>query len=352
MTTFDDTKFFQAMNHISALQAQIDKELEGLLNDIDPQWREHEAERQAERAALKTAKPRKHHQPLPTEIIEMPKSNRIDSDVMDVLKSALCEGNLLFLPPKQMERKLYERTNEVLTRLGGKWKGGKTRGHIFDDDPAPLLSEVLATGIMPLDNPLDFYETQPAVVETMLSKVTITPTVISEPSAGRGAIVRAAKAKYPHVPLHAIEVDPKRAEILRNIPDVNVHQGNFIEDIARWSKQAPDLILMNPPFTSPQDHKAYITHIYAAYEMLQAKGQLISIAPAGLKFNTDKRTSDFRAFIQQRGTIEDLPSGAFGDSGTLVATVIITMHKTKGDVSTSPAPARVQLSEPQLVLFA
>ena len=255
----------------------------------------------------------------------MPKSNMIDADVMEVLKTAWCVENKLYLPPAQMERKLYERTNEVLTRLGGKWKGGKTRAHLFDDDPAPLLAEVLNTGIMPLDNPLDFYRTPAEVVERMVEIVgDVSGKVVLEPSAGDGAIVEQVVSKYPRAIVHAIEVDEKRADKLRQkFSGVNVTQADFMAH----TPANPDVVLMNPPFTLQGDKLAYITHIQKAYDVMKAGGKLVAIAPASLKFRSDKRTAGLREFVTERGYIEDLPAGAFGDSGTMVSTVLLAMDK-------------------------
>jgi hypothetical protein len=56
-------------------------------------------------------------------------------------------------------------------------------------------------------------------------------------------------------------------------------------------------------------------------------GKLVAIAPASLKFRSDKRTSDLREFVLSHGAIEDLPSGVFGESGTMVSTVLVSMGK-------------------------
>ena len=180
------------MDKINALYAEADVLLQGLLNDVDPQWQEHAEERKAAKVSRKQKpEPKK-------EIVEMAKSNMVDADVMEVLKSAWCDGLKVYLPPAQMERKLYERTNEVLTRIGGKWKGGKVRAHVFEDNPADLLAEVLSTGIMPQDNPLDFYRTPAEVVERMVSIAgDMSGMFVLEPSAGDGAIVEQINDKYP-----------------------------------------------------------------------------------------------------------------------------------------------------------
>ena len=319
----DTDKFTFTMDKINALYAEADVLLKGLLEEINPEWQEQAEERKAAKVAQKAARKAK---PEPIkEIVEMAKSNMVDADVMEVLKTAWCEGLKLYLPPAQMERKLYERTNEVLTRIGGKWKGGKTRAHVFEDDPAPLLAEVLSTGIMPLDNPLDFYRTPAEVVERMVSIAgDMSGSIVLEPSAGDGAIVEQVVSKYPSAIIHAVEVDAKRADKLRQkFSGVNVTQADFMAH----ASIIPDVVLMNPPFTLQGDKLAYITHINKAYQAMKEGGKLVAIAPASLKFRSDKRTSDLREFVLSHGTIEDLPSGVFGESGTMVSTVLVSMGK-------------------------
>lgn len=308
------------MDVIIALSEQSNKLLDDLLNDLDPQWREHEAERKAAKVSRK-------QKPEPQkEITEMAKSNMVDSDVMKILKSAWCEGLKVYLPPAQLERKLYERTNEVLTRIGGKWKGGKTKAHVFEDDPAPLLAEVLATGIMPLDNPLDFYRTPAEVVERMVAFVgDMSHGVVLEPSAGDGAIVEKVIEKYPTAKIYVAEIDDKRAEKLRQKFGVNIK--TIFADFLESAPPRPDYVLMNPPFTSQADKLAYIAHIHKAYGLLSDGGRLVAIAPASLKFRTDTQTANLRELIMERGCIEDLPAGVFGESGTMVSTVLVSMVK-------------------------
>lgn len=309
----DTDKFTAAMDEINALNERANLLLENLLNEIDPQWREHAIERKT--------KPKK------VEVVEMSKSNMVDADVMEVLKSAWCEGNKVYLPPAQMERKLYVRTNEVLTRIGGKWKGGKTRAHVFEDDPAALLAEVLATGIMPLDNPLDFYETPPEVVKRMIDVAgDLNMKSVLEPSAGNGAIVWQVIQSFPMANINAIEFDQKRAGKLREkySERIDVYESDFMQYTA---ENFHDVILMNPPFTLQGNNLAYIDHIKHAIHLLKEGGKLVAIAPASLKFRSDKRTTELREHITKHGTIEDLPVGSFGESGTLVSTVLVSMVK-------------------------
>lgn len=247
----------------------------------------------------------------------------IDSDVMGILSRATCEDHALRLPNEKLSRELYLRVNEVLERLGGKWRGGKTKAHLFDDDPAPMLAEILATSIMPEDNPLDFYPTPPEVVDILLNNIALPPETILEPSAGDGAIVRALQDTFPRANIDAVEINPKLATKLRRIEGVRVIEGDFLQHTGAY-----DVVVMNPPFTAKGDGSAYATHIVHAFGMVKPGGVLSAVAPAGLKFITDKRITRLREIIREcRGTIMDLPTYAFKESGTGVQSVIVYMEK-------------------------
>ena len=150
------------------------------------------------------------------------------------------------------------------------------------------------------------------------------PIITLEPSAGDGAFAKALRAMSTMFVIDAYEVDEKRTLKLRelNDKDLNVYCQDFL---TADGNRAYDLVVMNPPFTSPTDKKAYIAHVQKAIEWTRAGGLLIAVCPAGLKFNSDKRTSELRDFILAHGTIEDLQAGAFGDSGTMVSTVLVSV---------------------------
>ncbi len=250
--------------------------------------------------------------------------SQLDPDVLDALSHSTCTDHRLILPA-QLERKLYDRVNEVLTRLGGQWKSGKVKAHVFEEDPAPLVAEVLATGIMPPKNPLGFYPTPDDLVDEVIGQITVgSPEAILEPSAGEGAFVKALLARFPSTRIVAVELDPKRAAKLRQLgPRVQVVEGDFLQ----YNACGYDLVVMNPPFAVERDALEYIEHIRHALALLTPAGQLLAIVPAGLKFRRDRRTSELRALIEQNGQIEDIRAGAFDVSGTSVSTVLVEMQK-------------------------
>ena len=81
---------------------------------------------------------------------------------------------------------------------------------------------------------------------------------------------------------------------------------------------------MNPPFSKHQD----IDHVYKAFEILKSGGILVSVMSNSPFFRTDKKSEDFREFLMLNSAIvEELPEGAFKESGTMVKTCIIKIKK-------------------------
>ena len=260
----------------------------------------------------------------------------ISDDVFGVLARATWMENRVILPPAQLERKLYLQVNEVLERLGGKWKGGKVKAHVFETDPAPMLAEVLATRLIPPKNPLAFYRTQPEIIARMLDMLPDNLTTLLEPSAGDGAILRALRARFPLARLDAVELHLHRAEQAQAaVPTAPVTFGDFLLYSGSY-----DGIVMNPPFATDRDALEYVAHIEHALDLLAPGGHLVSIAPAGLIYNSYKRIKALRARLEAwHAHIDNLPRDAFKDSGTTIATLVVHVQKPKGELyAGKPAP--------------
>jgi hypothetical protein len=247
----------------------------------------------------------------------------ISEAALDVLERSTCVGTHVRLPAGQLDRKLYVEVNEVLSRLGGDWKSGKVKAHVFDEDPAPLLATVVDTGEMPPKNPLAFFATPPAVVDRMLELTgpALRAGAVLEPSAGDGAIL-CPVADATTGRLVAVELDERRAAKLRG-GRWELHVGDFLE----W--ESPDLpfsaVVMNPPFTAPGDPLAYQAHIRHAHKMLAAGGTLVAVAPVGFLSRVDRRCIAFREWVQGHGRIEQLPEDAFKESGTGVRCALVQL---------------------------
>lgn len=241
---------------------------------------------------------------------------KIDTEVLNVLDNCRIDGNILFLPDVQLERKLYEKVNKVLTCLGGIWNRGK-KGHVFENDPSEMVEEAILTGeVTDSKKEFQFFETPKEIVKQMIELADLGPEdSVLEPSAGQGAIADCIGLN----PLTVIELNHKNAEVLRGNGYEVIEQDFLTFDTTEtYSK-----VIMNPPFSRQQD----IDHVLHAWECLKPGGILVSIMSEGTFFRQNKKSVAFRELLDEVGYSIPLDEGAFKSSGTNVRTRIVVMTK-------------------------
>jgi len=162
-----------------------------------------------------------------------------------------------------------------------------------------------------------YFPTPPAVVENMLDIAGVEAGMeVLEPSAGSGNIAEAIRARGANV--DTIEINYSLVEILES--------KGFTPERADFLTMSPngkryDAVIMNPPFENKQDVK----HVQHAFEFLNDGGVLVSVMAEGAFFRAD--CEDFREWLSAHGYDEDLPEGAFKESGTGVKTRLVILHK-------------------------
>lgn len=162
---------------------------------------------------------------------------------------------------------------------------------------------------------------------------------VLEPSAGSGAIAKAVLATGASVDCY--ELQWHLVEELQAIGSdhIDVAQANFLE-INPDLTEKYSAIVMNPPFCRGQD----VAHIQHAFKFLSPGGVLVSVASSGVKFRSDKRTTQFREWLKSvGGTIEDLPEKSFAESGTEVNTVVVRI--AKGEIRKVEKPLLASMQE-------
>lgn len=243
---------------------------------------------------------------------------KIDKDVLEIIDAGITEGNVYYLPKMQLDRSMYTKVNKVLEILGGKWNR-KQKGHIFETSIDDRIDDIILTGeIIDKKKELQFFETPENIALQICELANIKPdSTVLEPSAGRGAILKAAGRYSPQ--LYWAELDEENASHIR----IGIRIGkNFLEIEPDEIKF--DRIIMNPPFSRQQD----IDHVTHALKFLKDDGILISVMSASIKFRTNKKTKDFLECINEYETeIIDLPAKSFASSGTMVNTIILKVDK-------------------------
>lgn len=232
---------------------------------------------------------------------------KISNDVTNVLANSRIDGNKLFLPEGQLDRKLYVSVNKVLTAIKGKWNRGAA-AHIFNKSPNDIIEEILLTGeYVDQKKEYQFFETPIHLAEQLVEMAGIRDgETTCEPSAGKARIA----AFMPGC--DCVELNPENRDHLVS-KGFNLVGADFMEFEGGY-----DVIVANPPFSKQQD----IDHINKMIDM--AKRKVVSVASASVLFRDNKKTVAFRERISELGgTIDPLPDNTFLESGTAVKTCVV-----------------------------
>lgn len=252
----------------------------------------------------------------------------ISAEVLKVLHSAVLEGNVVRLGGERMERGLYEAVNEVLENAGGKWKGGKTQGHVFKAG-FDKLNLAMRDGVT-VDEQQKFqaFFTPGWLCEKLCVAAEVQHKTVLEPSAGTGMIATTLRA-FNAAEIHCVEINPEAAAVLS--------EAGFKPTIADFMVLPPeprfDRVVMNPPFTKNQD----VLHVRQALKWLKPEGVLVAIM-AG---NTSRAPFEKLLAEFPSHSIEEVEAGAFKESGTMVATIILKI--TLGACASSAKSKRKEI---------
>lgn len=241
--------------------------------------------------------------------------------VQDIINDCTVDGLHVKLPEGQLDRDIYVQVAKKLNDIGGAWKGGKIAAFVFSHDPAPLLERIQSGEKVNLKKEYQFFETPDALADTMAARLMAVPGhFILEPSAGRGALIRAVHRVIPGAVITAYELMPENQAFLR-IPKVVVAGYDFLQTT---DEDMFHRIIANPPFSKNQD----IDHIYRMFQVLRPGGRLVTLASNHWRISKNGKEREFQAFLDRvNADIEDVPAGTFAESGTQVSACMITIDK-------------------------
>lgn len=243
--------------------------------------------------------------------------------VEEILKHCTLEDNVLRLPQVQFNKKSYAEAKKWIEEAGGRWQGGKVQGFIFPFNPERVFSILNEGKRCNLAQDFQFFETPPDVADwlVMLAGGIHEYDKVLEPSAGRGALVRAIHRSSPDVVVDCYEMMPENKELLSGLGGINIIGDDFTKSTIgkKYTK-----IIANPPFSGNQD----IRHVRMMYDMLEHGGTLASITSARWEFAEEKTCRDFRKWLEDVGGAKyEIESGAFKESGTGVRTLAIVIKR-------------------------
>lgn len=245
---------------------------------------------------------------------------------IDVLKNCRVEGNNIYLPEGQLDRKLYQKVAKRLNLIGGKWIGRKIQAFVFDSDPTELLAQIASGEARNIKKEYQFFATPDDLADIMVEHADLEYSdQILEPSAGQGAIVKAINQNHWFV-------HPDRVECyeIMNINRTKLRNSGIEHKmLGNDFLQAPDeplydKIIANPPFSKNQD----IDHIYKMYSLLKDGGRIVTLSGTHWTFASENKCVQFREWINEIGAeVCELPKDVFKASGTNIETLLIIINR-------------------------
>ena len=243
-------------------------------------------------------------------------------NVEEILKHCTLENNILKLPQVQFNKKSYAEAKKWIEEAGGSWQGGKIQGFTFPFNPERVFSMLKEGKRCNLQQDYQFFETPADVANwlVMLAGGIHEDDTVLEPSAGRGALIKAIHRACPSVIVECYELMPENRELLHSLENVILLDEDFTKDsVGHYTK-----IIANPPFSGNQD----IAHVKLMYERLEQGGTLAAITSQHWKFASEKKCIDFRNWLKEvHGEVFEISAGEFKESGTSISTMAVVIKK-------------------------
>lgn len=248
----------------------------------------------------------------------------------EILKQCTVDGHVVKLPQVQLDRDQYVEIKKSLELIGGKWKGGKTQGFVFQEDPTDYLAKLCDGEQINLKKDFQFFATPPEVADYLVELADIQPGhTILEPSAGQGAIIKAIQRIYPDIVVDCFELMDLNRTFLEKLDNVSIIGQDFIQE---EKERLYDRIIANPPFSKNQD----IEHFAEMFKCLKDGGRIVSIMSNHWRFASGKKEAAFQAFVEDsEAQVYDIDSGAFKDSGTTVSACIVVVDRRNPELITN-----------------
>lgn len=241
------------------------------------------------------------------------------------LENCAIIDNMIKLPDARLDREVYEEVKNALELIGGKWNT-RSQGFVFKKDPTELLKKVVSGEKVNLKKEFQFFATPENVANRLVELANIKDgNKVLEPSAGQGAIIKAINKVHPKMVVDCYEFMDINREFLKEIPTVNLLGEDFLK---RQDNPEYDRIIANPPFAKNAD----ITHFIKMWESLRVNGTLVCMTSMHWQHSSNKKEKAFQTFLDKIGAeVHTVDAGAFKESGTTIATLIIVAHKFPED---------------------
>jgi hypothetical protein len=241
------------------------------------------------------------------------------SELTSSLSKMIVNGNRLELP-KDEQFTNYPTVKKALLMAGGKYL---KCGFLFNDNAQAIKDRLVGGEAINDKKKFQFFSTPSHVIDLIINKADIDSHMsVLEPSAGQGAIVDAIIEAGAHPSM--IELMPENIKVLNRKYSMDLSPIDFLTinpaDHIKYER-----IVANPPFTKNQD----VDHVLHMYKFLEQDGLLVSVMGKSWINGSQKKQLAFKEWlVSVNATVTDIDAGAFKESGTNIATVLVEIRKT------------------------
>ncbi len=240
--------------------------------------------------------------------------------LVESLLKCKVEGNKVLLPTERLDN--YADVRSALLKAGAKYK---SNAFIFEAEAKPIMERLTGGEKVNFKKEFQFFETSEELADDMVFEAQIEPHhKILEPEAGRGAIIKAIYRVFPKAKVDYCEISEVNRSFMNFTGSHKFVCADFLEMRNSGNKKKYDRIIANPPFTKNQD----IDHVYEMYHHLAKGGRIVTIMSAHWKDSDKKKETEFKKWLKDlKADVRDNEAGAFKESGTNVATVMVIINK-------------------------
>jgi len=121
-----------------------------------------------------------------------------------------------------------------------------------------------------------YFTTSPLLQDAVFELIQNAPSVILEPSMGRGDLIQHVSSKTPNTRFDCYEIDPS-ITFLEGKAEYNLTIGDFL---TQQIDRKYDTIIGNPPYVKQKTRNLYVDFIARCSQLLSDTGELIMIVPS------------------------------------------------------------------------
>lgn len=238
---------------------------------------------------------------------------KISDELTNIAKMTI-NGNRLELP-QNGKFDNYIQIKSILETAGGKYS---KNGFTFTKDAQKVYDRLIGGEKVNDKKKFQFFATGDKLAKQAIAAANLfMDDYVLEPSAGQAGIAKHIPA---FVKLDVVEFMEENREFLKK-EGYNVIGDDFLK---LEGEGVYDKIIANPPFSNNQD----IKHLKHMFKLLKSGGRVVCIMSRSWQTGNTKMQKEFRTWLKElKAQITDIPEGEFKESGTNVATCLVSFNK-------------------------